>query len=47
MAMDGHYLHGKTINATIWGCRYAIRSTGPKITKLHRENTTEDDGSHV
>ena len=28
-------------------CKYAYLYTGPKITKYHRENTTEGNGSHV
>ena len=29
------------------GCRNASQSMRPKITKQHRENTTENDGNYV
>ena len=33
-----------SVNSAIGGVG---RTTDPKITKYHRENTTEDDGSYV
>ena len=37
--------HGISIEKLDRRCRYAYRTTGPKITKY--ENATEDDGSYV